>query len=160
MAYQSGEYPQPLLRTTYVQAPMVSGYATVRLCSGINQFINTQGLDNTTLVLIENTGHSTYDTNFTLQIKSTADPSSSGARTNVGGAYQVVPGGRKTVTFTPSQEFLEFYCTAGGGNVRAQISSRISWEEMAFSKTDPFYPPQLWQVVNGLTAAQLPNTGS
>ena len=151
----AGEYPQPLLRNQFIQAPMVSGYTTVRL-STTPALVNTSGLDNTILVLLENVGN----TSFAVKINQTVDPSVSGLRTTVVNPVSLVPGGRSTVTFYPSAQFLEFATTSGGGKLRAQLTSRQAWSEMAFSKTDPFYPAILWQVDNGLTFNQLNASGS
>lgn len=98
--------------------------------------------DNQIQGVFENTGTS----NFTLQMRQTDDRSVSGTRTDIGAALNIVPGGRRTVTFSPWQSYLETYCTAGGGQVKAQLSSKIKWEQMAFDKLDTFYPPQIWQV--------------
>lgn len=140
-----GEYPQPLSRTTWVQVPMVSGYTTSRLSvtSGRNESLVSGMPDNTVHAVFENTSTTT---SFTLQMRQADDRSASGTRTNVGSALTIVPGGRTTATLTPWQQYLEAQCTDGSGNLRAQLTSQVKWEQLAFDKSDPFYPPQLWNV--------------
>ena len=133
-----------MTRTTWVQVPMVSGYTTSRLgvLSGRQEPLVSGMPDNTVHALFENAS----STSFTLQMRQTDDRSVSGTRINVGDALTIVPGGRTTATLTPWQTYLETQCTGGSGNLRAQLTSQIKWEQLAFDKTDSFYPPQLWNV--------------
>ena len=146
----AGIYPQPLIRTTFLQCPLVPGYTTARL-SSILQFGGTTVLpaqpDNSVVALLENTG----DAQATVQFRQTNDdsPLGTGVRSNVGAATVLVPGGRASVTFTPTQPFLEVTCTAGSvAQLRAQLQSQLMWNECAFAKADPLYPKILWQPAN------------
>ena len=152
-----GEYVNPLPRVTNVLAVMVSGfgaagqYATVRLRRE-DPVLFTGGSGNADLASfhLENKG----TTSFTVQIKQTQNYSTpgndstgtpTGTRYDVGAATALVPGGSKILSDSPFMKFLEIYCTSGSGNLRLQIEGRTRWEQMAFDKTDPYYPPQLWQ---------------
>ena len=151
-----GEYPQPLVRATNLQCPVVSGYATARLrrqdpifCSG-NVSVNDDAAQ--AQVLLENVSR----TSFTVQLKMTnqsdspgndSDSVPTGTRTNVGSAVALVPGGHKTINVAPYQQFLEVYGTAGGpGFLRMQLNSQTRWDEMAFDKIDTTYPAVLRDV--------------
>lgn len=140
-----GNYPQPLDRPTFVEGQLVSGYTTVRL-RGELQFGGTLAVpslnDNLVRGLFVNTGANAG----TLQLVQTQDIVS-GPRTNLGNPMVLVPGGRITQDFTPTVSFLEFTCTGGGPtSIHAQLTSRIEWRELAFSKTDTSYPRSLWAV--------------
>lgn len=133
-----GEYPQPALRLTTVQVPMVSGYATARLRwqgSPVSGYGNR--VEHTTQVLVENTGLNP----FTVQLQETDDRSVSGARTNLGAATALVASGRHQFSVTPSQAYLEAWCTADGpGELKLQLASQLRWDILGFSDDDPFYP--------------------
>jgi hypothetical protein len=152
-----GAYPEPLLRETNVMAPMVSGYVGSRLriadyAFGTNvvQLAPTTNEDNKVRLMIENVAFPAPPTlTFTgttifFKVNQTSDDGPSGTRTPLTPEYAIVPGGRRTIDFFVNKPFIEIACTGGGGNVRAQLASRLKWEEMAYSKTDPFFAPQLW----------------
>lgn len=151
-----GEYPQPLVRVTNVQCPIVNGYATARLRrqdplfgSG-NVGVNEDAAQ--AQVTLENVG----SVSVTVQLKQTyvTDPPGNnstgeptGTRTDVGSAVALVPGGQKTINVVPYQPYLEVYGTAGGpANLRMQIASKVRWDEMAFDKIDTLYPAVLRDV--------------
>ncbi len=92
--------------------------------------------------MFENTG--TVD--MTVQLRQTGDytlPTS--ARSNVGAPFTIVAGGRKTFTFTPQQQYIELWGISGVSEVRMQLETQVSWGLLGFAKSDPYYPPQLWQ---------------
>jgi hypothetical protein len=143
-----GAYPEPLLRTTLVHATMVSGYVGSRLrisdyAFGTN-FTNTNLPDKEVHMLVQNVSVSTTGTTVYFQVNQTLDDGPSGVRSSITSQYGVVPGGMKVVDFYVNAPFIEIACVSGGGNIRAQLTSRLKWEEMAFDKTDPYGAPQLW----------------
>lgn len=157
-----GAYVDPLIRTTWVHVPMVSGYVGSRLriadysfgtsVSGAN---GTNVPDNTVRLQVENSGRGSTvspsgvviggGTNIYYRIQQTLDDGPSGTRQSISGERGVVPGGRDVVQVSVNAPFLEIKCTGGGGNIRAQVFSRLKWEEMAMDRTDTFGAPQLWQ---------------
>lgn len=156
MSYPS-EYPQPLVRTTNVQCPVVNGYATARLRRQDPLFGSGNVGVNEDAAQAQVTLHNVGSTSVTVQLKQSyvTDPpgtdstgTPSGTRLNVGSAVALVPGGSKTINVTPYQPFLEVYGTSGGpSNVRIQISSRVRWDQMAFDKIDTLYPAELRDVI-------------
>lgn len=138
----SGEYPQPLDRATTFMAPLVAGYATLRLQASL-QFIGTGTTpaldDNLIMALVENTSLNTCKVQF-LQ---TGDYIS-GPRQALGVPFTLVPGGRRTVTFTPIQEYIEMWSPSVGGGgpaeIRGEFSTQIPLTLLAFAKNDPTYP--------------------
>jgi hypothetical protein len=157
-ATPNSAYIDPFLRKQELHTVMVSGYVTERLSTSAP--LSPSGLDLSVLGIFENTSTGNSAAAFTLQLKQAADISATGPRTNVGNAMTIVPGGRVTQNFTPTQGYLEMWCTSGGGNLRAQIASKLSWNVMGFSKLDPFYPQYLSNTSNGVSFAQLGTTGS
>lgn len=144
-----GEYPQPLLRTTTVQTPVVGGYVTARLrVMGEPVTAQSGWVDNTTLVLLENTGGQAV----TLRLQGCNDYTS-GPREWVGASQTVVSFGRTTYSVTPRHAYLEVKGLSGTSAVRMQLSSRLGWNQLGFDKTDPFYPPFLFNARNPLTTA-------
>lgn len=151
-----GEYPQPLVRTTNVQCPVVSGYITARLQvqgdlvhSATADGLSESGyVDNTTMVVVENTGAQS----FTMQLLGTNDYTS-GPRENVGAVKTLVPLGRTTYSVVPRHTYLEVRTLSGTSALRMQLSSRLRWDQLGFDKTDPFYPPVLVNAKNPLTSA-------
>lgn len=150
MPLKSGQYPQPLLRPAFVQAPIVAGYTTVRLWadmqfSGTLSGTGTTPLlnDNLVLGLFENTG----DTAMTIQVRECGDYTSGpGSRANITNPIALVAKGRKEVTFTPQQQYVEVWGVSGGpSDLRMQLSTQVEWGLMGFAKNDPTYPPQLWE---------------
>lgn len=151
-----GEYPQPLLRTTNVQCPVVSGYITARLqvqgdlvhSATADTLVESGYVDNTTLVTVENTGQNS----FSMQLLGTNDYTS-GPRENVGAVQTLVPLGRTMYSVTPRHTYLEVKGITGTSALRMQLSSRLRWDELGFDKTDPFYPAPLWNVKNPIATA-------
>jgi hypothetical protein len=115
---------------------MVQGFTTGRLFGKVYQVsgYNPQ----TTTALLENVGPNA----FTVQLVGTNDYIS-GPRFNIGGAIPLVVHGQKFSTFIPYWNYLEFKSVLGTSNLRAQITSEIEWQEMAFSKTETIYPSTL-----------------
>jgi hypothetical protein len=149
---KAGYYPQPLLRTTTVQAPIVAGYATVRLQAHL-QFSGTGAgtytgtlpalVDNSVLGVFENTGATTV----AVQLIQTGDYTS-GPRLQIGDAFSLVAGGRHSLSFTPQMQFVELWGSSGGpSTIRAQLSSQVEWSVLGFSRTDTTYPTQLYQPI-------------
>lgn len=151
-----GEYPQPLTRITNVQAPVVGGYVTARLQvqgdlvhSATADGLSESGyVDNTTMVTLENTGANTVS----VRLQGCNDYTS-GPREWVGAQQTVVPSGRVNYSVTPRHTYLEVQGISGTSAVRMQLSSRLKWDQLGFDKTDPFYPPFLFNARNPLTYA-------
>ena len=144
-----GEYPQPLLRTTNVQVPVIGGYVTSRLQVMGEPVQPASGwVENTTMVVMENTGAQAV----TVRLQGCNDYVS-GPREWVGAAQTVVPSGRTSYSVTPRHTYLEIKGISGTSAVRMQLSSRLKWNELGFDKTDPFYPPVLFNAKNPLTSA-------
>lgn len=138
-----------MLRKTEFQAPIVSGYVTARLQVEGNPEISISGfVDNTTQVLVRNTGINTVS--FRLQ---GTDDYTSGPREWVGAAQTLVPSGRTNYSVTPRHNYIEVVGQSGTSAVHFQLESRLRWNELAFAKTDPFYPPFLYQARDPLTTA-------
>ena len=136
---------------------MVSGYVGSRLRIADFAFGTNVGTiapqtndDNKVHLTIENTafppttGLTFTGTTIFFQVNQTLDDGPSGTRSSLTSQYSVVPGGRRTIDFWVNQPFIEIMCIAGGGNIRAQIDSRLKWEEMAYAKNDTFFAPQLY----------------
>jgi len=150
-----GEYIDPLPRVSNVFCAMTSGgtdgYACARLRRTDPLFYSGSGDDDEAQVYLQNLG----TTNFTVQLRQTQDYSPAGTdsdgtptgtRFDLGSAVALVPGGRSTVQVSPYMKFVEFYCTSGLGNLKAQITGRVRWERMAFDKLDPLDDDTLWNV--------------
>jgi len=154
-----GEYVTGLVRTTNVQCPVVGGYITARLQvqgdlvhSATSDGLNESGYNaNSTMVVVENTGQN----KVTMQLLGTNDYTS-GPRENLGGTLTVVPYGKKSVTVTPRHTYLEVFTPAGTSSLRMQLSSRLRWDELAFDKTDAYYPSFLWNAKNPIVDAVAP----
>ena len=136
---QAGEYPSPLIRVSNLQVPMVSGYATGRLRAQFGPVSGTE--DSSCLILLENVGPTT----FTVQLKEAAAVTSVSGRSNLGEAYALAVNGRRTVRLTPSQPIVEAWCTAGSGQLKAQIQSQLRWDILAFDRDEASYPTQVWR---------------
>jgi hypothetical protein len=148
-----GEYPQPLIRTTNVQCPVVAGYVTARLQVQGNPKIATSGfVDNTTLVEVHNTGQQTAAF-FLLG----TDDYVSGPRENLitvnAGTASVVRDGHTTLSIRPRHNYLEVKGFSGTSAMRMQFSSRLKWDVLGFDRTDAFYPPGLYTAKSPLTTA-------
>lgn len=151
-----GEYPEALVRTTSVRCPVVGGYITARLQvqGDLVHSATSDGLDesgynpNTTMVVLENTGNSA----FKMQLLGTNDYTL-GPRENIGVNQTLVPCGKTSFAATPRHTYLEVFTTEGTSALRMQLSSRLRWDELGFDKTDPFYPPFLWNAKNPRTEA-------
>jgi len=137
-----GEYSNPLPRKTFVNCPVVSGYVASRLHDQSYFAPAISGTPETMLVTYENVG----GTAFTVQLRETADRSVSGTRYTLGTPVYLVPAGQDTRTYQCKQPYLEVLCTGTTtGQLRMQIDSQRKWDQMGFSKDDPFYAPQLFQ---------------
>ena len=149
MSLQGGQYPSPLVRPTFVTAPVVAGYTTVRLWANL-QFSGTGTSpslnDNLVMATVENVG----DADMTMQFRQVGDYSSGlPFRSNLGTAIALkAGGGRKQVTFTPTQQYLEVWGVSGGSQLRMQLQSQLQFNELGFARGDTTYPPQLWQPPN------------
>jgi len=136
-----GEYPQPLVRKTLVQCPVVSGYVTSRLSAQQTYPLVGSGADTSMLVTFENVGN----TQISVVLRETDDRTVSGTRVALANAY-LAPGGRDTQFVQGHLRYLEVYCSGTTtGELRMQIDSQRRWDQMAFARDDPYYPPQLWQ---------------
>lgn len=155
----SGQYTDPLFRPTFIEAPIVAGYATVRLRAQL-QFsgtgTNQSFEDNLVSAILENVGVTT----MTLQLRQVGDyasglPSDGSLgtisqttpyRSNIDSAVTLVPAGRKVTHFIPRQQYIEIWGVSGGpSQLRCQLNTILQLDDMAFAKDDPTYPPQLWE---------------
>lgn len=159
-----GEYPQPLTRTTNVQCPVVAGYVTARLqvqgergrvtvaAYGTSTGTLSGFVDNLTMVSVHNTGGQ----NAAFFLLGT-DDYTSGPRENLitvnAGTANVVRDGHTTLAVYPRHTYMEVKGFSGTSALRMQFNSRLRWDELGFDKTDPFYPPFLWNNKNPLTTA-------
>lgn len=142
----AGIYPAPLERPLFVQCPIVNGYTTARLYAPYSFAGSTPifpTLDHKVTGLIENTG----DIAAAIAINQTGTEWVTGTRTLVAsGTLQ--PEGKLALNWTQTQPYFEVACTWGGpSRVRMQVISQMQWNVMGFAKTDPMYPPVLWQPV-------------
>jgi hypothetical protein len=167
-----GAYPNPLVRQTWVQVPMVSGYVGSRLRVADfafgTSFSGSQGTnipDNTVRLMVENTANPNapsvgvqQGTNVYYLVQQTQDDGPSGTRTPLTGQRVAVPLGRDICQFSINAPFVEIKCVGGAGNIRAQLSSLIKFEEMAYDKTDTFFAPQLYnkKFISGGVVAPAP----
>lgn len=141
-----GEYSQPLVRKTFVQVPVISGYVAARLQAQDWIQPTISGTPATSLaVTYENVGN-TY---FSVLLRSADERSISGKRTTLTGTAQMVaPGGMVALGASTKQRYLEVFCTGTtSGNLRMQIESQRQWMELGFDKVDDasLYPASLWQ---------------
>lgn len=152
-----GAYVEPLVRTTWVMVPMVSGYVGSRLRiadyafgTNVTTVAPTTNNANKVRLTIQNTAQISSTnlpftgTNIYFKVNQLLDNGPSGTRTPITAEYGIVPGGRQIIDFWVNQPMIEIKCTGGTGNIRAQIDSELKWEEMAYNKTDTFFAPQLW----------------
>jgi len=141
-----GEYTQPLVRKTFVQVPVVSGYVAARLQAQDWVQPAISGTPPTALaVTYENVGN----TWFSVVLQSTDDRSISGVRTQITGtSLSLCPGGMAIGSGYTKQRYLEVLCTGTTtGNLRMQLESQRQWTKLGFDKVDDatFYPTSLWQ---------------
>ncbi len=142
-----GEYTEPLVRKTFVSAPMVSGYTTSRLRIMDDPFVaaGTASIGDFHVAgLYINTG----GTNVVVSVSQSPDDGTNYAtRTTIVSGFTLVPGGRAYKGMYPTQKFIEVSCSSGNSTIQVQLDSRLKFEQMAFDKVDPGYPPQLWQKI-------------
>ena len=124
---------------------MVSGYVGSRLriadyAFGTN-FASLSLDDNKVHLMLENTS---TGTTVYYKVNQTLDDGPSGLRVAITPECSAVPGGKSVIDFYVNAPFIEIACTGGQGNIRAQVDSRLKWEQMAMSRTDTFGAPQLW----------------
>lgn len=137
-----GEYPQPLVRKTSVHCPVVSGYVAARLFSQDFVAPTISGSNTSMLVTFENVGN----TAFSVILRETDDRSTSGTRYNLGSAVSLAPGGQDTKLYANRRPYLEVYCNGTtSGQLRLQIDSQRTWNQLGFDRTDPYYPTSLYQ---------------
>lgn len=143
-----GEYTQPLVRKTFVQVPVVSGYVAARLQAQDWVQPTISGIPTAMAVTYENVGN----TWFSVRLQSTDDRSISGVRTPIAGSAgtptMLCPGGMAIETGATKQRYLEVFCTGTTtGQLRMQIESFRQWTKLGFDKVDDatFYPTSLWQ---------------
>lgn len=132
---QSGEY-NPTDRPTVVNTVVVANNVTARLQTQHDIVDQANRVENLTEVTLENQG----DTAITIQLQETADKSATGSRANVGAAQALVVGGTVKYVVYPTKKYLEIKSTSGNGNVKVTLNSKIRWQQLAFAKTDTFYP--------------------
>lgn len=142
---EPGAYVEPLIRTTWVMCPMVSGYVGSRLRVADYSFgTNYAGIDledSKVHLTIENVSNGTT---VYFQVQQTPDDGPSGTRSSITPQYAIAPLGKRVVDFYINAPFIEIKCVGGGGNIRAQVDSRLKWEQMAMDRRDTFGDPNLW----------------
>ena len=141
-----GEYVAPMPRKTWVMCSVVSGYVTARLQQQDWFGPAISGPPTAMAVTFENVGN----TAFSVVLNETDDRSVSGTRTALvgftGTAAFLVPGGQQYLLLNGHQKYLEVFCTGTtDGALRMQIDSQRKWTEMGYDRSDPFFPPALWQ---------------
>jgi hypothetical protein len=144
---ESGTYGQPLQRTANIKLELVSGYTTGRLFCRLALGVSGNPTSNPVVSYDSVTANynNTGPNAVTFQVLQT-DDLASGPRTNLGSAVTLVAGGMTTVSFTPQAHYIEFKATANGPTeVRAQLTSQLTWTPLGFSKLDPFYDQTLVQ---------------
>lgn len=145
----TGEYVQPLSRTSGIQFPVVSGYTTARLRAKSDPATQAGAVDQTVQVLLENTGTASVTLQlYQANVYDATSVSPTRDATTLGAAKVVVPGGRVTYSVVLTKRYLEVKCTAGGpSNVRLQLSSMVEFQQLGFDriKDDSIYPKELWQ---------------
>src|SRR5882672_11489924 len=115
-----GAYPEPVIRTTWVEVPMVSGFVGSRLRIADYAFgTNTATLapqtndDNKVHLTIENvafpapTGLTFTGTTIFFQVNQTSDDGPSGTRSSLTAQFSITPGGRRTIDFWVNKPFIE-----------------------------------------------------
>jgi hypothetical protein len=124
---------------------MVSGYVGSRLRVADYSFgTNYAGYvleDSKVHLTIENV---TNGTTLFFQVQQSYGDGSADPRTSITPQYGIAPLGTRVVDFTINAPFIEIKCVGGAGAIRAQLDSRLKWEQMAMSRTDPFGAPSLW----------------
>jgi hypothetical protein len=152
-----GFYAQPVDRTTFVEGQLISGFTTVRL-RGALQFAGSAIMFGTVATTDENLVRGVFmNTGLTagsvqlVQVLNIArrsdDGMVSGPRQNIGLPIVLQPGGRVTRTFTPNFSYLEMDCSGGGPTtLRAQLTSRIQYQQMALDRTEGHSPQAVWAV--------------
>jgi len=140
-----GEYTQPLVRKTFVQVPVVSGYVAARLQAQDWVQPAISGIPTALAVTYENVGN----TWFSIVLQSTDDRSISGIRTSLPGtSASLCPGGMAIGSGATKARYLEVLCTGTTtGQLRMQMESQRQWTKLGFDKVDDatFYPTSLWQ---------------
>lgn len=152
-----GFYAQPVDRTTFVEGQLVNGYTTARL-RGALQFAGSAIMFGTVATTDENLVRGVFiNTGVvagSLQLVQVLNPARrsdtgmvSGPRQNLGLPIVIQPGGRVTRTFTPNFSYIDFDCSGGGPTTfRAQLTSRIQYQQMALDRTEGHSPTSLWAV--------------
>lgn len=154
MSALPGFYAQPVDRTTFVEGQLVNGYTTARL-RGALQFTGSTTMFGTVATTDENLVRGVFvNTGLnagSLQLVQVLNPARrsdgtvSGPSYNLGTPIALQPGGRVTRTFTPNFSYIEMRCSGGGPTTfRAQLTSRIQYQQMALDRTDTAYPQALW----------------
>lgn len=134
--YQPGVYHQPFPRKTVAHVPLVAGYTTARF---YNPTLNVSGYQgNYVSALFENVGEETAS----LRLYET-DDYVSGPRTQIGGAFSLVPNGFVNRQFTPTKPYIEINGVSGTSELRVQFESAIEWQLQSFDKLETVYPSTL-----------------
>jgi hypothetical protein len=142
---EPGIYGQPIQRTATVDCFMVSGYTTARLYARLplsasgnptsNQLLNYDRVE----ACFQETGGVN---GLTFQVNET-DDLASGPRTTLS-TVTLVANGMTRVEFTPQAHFIEFKTTANGpAQLKAQMTSELTWTLQGFTKLDPLFPQYL-----------------
>jgi len=144
----AGEYVATPRKTLF-QCPVIAGYTTGRLVSSAT--LSSGTIANTLMMgFFENESNVAVS----VQLQQCNDRTPTGTRTNVGAVVALAAYGQKTVTFQPTQQYLEVNGTSGTGNIRLTLDGQVKYSECAFSKDElagtggQFYPIQVWGPAN------------
>lgn len=141
---QAGAYTQPLVRKSFVDAPVVSlSNGTATTTARLRATAITSGAANRTENAVLVTAHNYSGTILTFRLEETSSEVYTASRTQLGSTFILQPGGETSQTIYPSLPYLELKGIAGNGDVRIQLDSRIEWQRLAFAKDDYTYPTAL-----------------
>lgn len=145
----AGQYVQPLDRSAFMNAPAVSGYATLRLSALLSSTgsswtdagqptpsmrVTARSLSDTQAVTIALLGSNNYS--VAKASKTTLD------------SFTLAPGGSVTRNVDVDTKYVEMWCTSGNGDVQMQFSTQIPIGLLAFDKLDASYPHFISQPSN------------
>lgn len=135
------EFSQPLQRVSTAQNAVIPGYTAIRVAprrwfgSGLTGAFDSAKVDITNL----------SDETLVVKLKESADEVPTTARTNIGSAVVIVPGGHKSQVISPTQPFLELKGVEGSGPVRVEIDSKLSYDAVGlYTDTDTTVPQVAW----------------
>jgi hypothetical protein len=151
---QNSNFVDPAVRAVNASCPVLAGYVAARFAPRLQWPDQPYSLGATKVKITNTSGLYTTkpgtaapsDATVSLQVTQTDDASPSGVRSNLGAAVTIKPGGFTTLSFTPSQFYIEFWGanSTATGVVRIELETGIDYDVMSFDKSDTNYPQQLW----------------